>query len=67
MRDVSDTTYYTQMFQDELAPSIALEGYQLFRGEIPPGVGSICEELACGIAILAQTDGPNAMVLISKN
>jgi hypothetical protein len=65
--DAADTTYYTQMFQEELAPSIPLEGYQLFRGEIPLGVGSICEELACDIAILAQTDGPNALVLISKN
>jgi hypothetical protein len=65
--DAADTAYYTQMFQEQLAPSISLEGYQLFRGEMPLGAGSICEELECDIAILAQANGPNALVLISKN
>lgn len=42
--------------------SLQLAGYQLLRGEMPLDVGSICEELACNIAILAQTDGPGALV-----
>lgn len=65
--DAEDVTDYTRIIEAKLAPSISLKGYQLFRGEMPLGAKSICEELPCNIAVLAQPNGSNAIVIISKN
>jgi hypothetical protein len=64
--DAEDTEHYTRMVDDQLAPAIPLQGYQLFRGEMALGAGSICERLACNVALLAQPGSPNLFVVISK-
>jgi hypothetical protein len=67
MADEADLAYYRKLFQKRLSLGEVLGGYELYRGELPMGHGSICEISPCNVEILFKVGEENVYVGISKN
>jgi hypothetical protein len=65
--DKADLDYYRKAFEQSLHPRDSLDGFELYRGELKLGQGTICEDKACNLAVLTKQGQPYMYLAISKN
>lgn len=67
LSDQADESYFKRVLQSNFVMEPGLDGYRLYRAELPLGEDTVCETTSCSLYLLLAPDSQDVFVGIYKS